>query len=114
VVARRPKQLPVSGLAAELPDDLQKLASRKHAINVVITEMDWLLATHEARSQEEESVSDVVRRALRALLDSSPHRDFNHEDAVRDLEHQAEFERVREQRANMQMIATSRRSQPGR
>src|SRR5262245_62146049 len=67
---RQSHKTPRNGTAGDAT--VEDLANNRHALNVLISERDWLRAQEAARADGEVSVSDIVRRALAAYLDSHP------------------------------------------
>jgi Arc/MetJ-type ribon-helix-helix transcriptional regulator len=74
--------------------EVQDLASQRHALNVLITEYDWQRALEAVRLEGLDSVSDVVRRALRKYLDEHPAAELFDEAAL----HSLKFELMRQKR----------------
>jgi len=69
---RAPKPLSTDLDPAEHSLELLELAETRHPLNVQIPEYDWRRAPELAIARGDESVSDVVRRALRRELDDAP------------------------------------------
>jgi len=83
------------------PRSADEIAKERHALNVLVPELDWL------RSQELiglqagiDSVSDVVRAALKAYLDNHELTDHLFDGAMYALRFQAERERRRASHAS--------------
>lgn len=86
-----------------LADEVRAIAAERHALNVLIAEGDWRGASEIARLDARESVSDVVRSALRRYIEQHPL-----EPGIRKMvEESLEFEhRTRERRRDVMAART--------
>ena len=82
---RSPKPLPVELDPSEHDLDLIELAEQRHALNVLVTEYDWLRAQELAELRGATSVSDIIRSALDRELNDAPERDHLRAVATRRL-----------------------------
>lgn len=91
---RPTKQLPVDLDLDENELDLRELAEERHALNVLVPEFDWLRAQELAEIRGDDSVSDVIRRALSRELNDAREAEHLRIEATNRLK----FERDRRQR----------------